>query len=100
MQWDDPNYSGTRVSFDKATFVQRVHEMFKEDGSKLVRVLKAAATAAAATATAAAAAVAVAATCGLYVFARRPRLPTMQCVVQSTAGMVHPAMGPTNAAVA
>jgi hypothetical protein len=45
LQWDDPNYSGTRVSFDKATFVQRVHEMFKADG-KLVRVLTAAAAAA------------------------------------------------------
>lgn len=25
-QWDDPNYSGTRISFDKAEFVRRIHE--------------------------------------------------------------------------
>jgi len=25
-QWDDPNYSGTRIAFDKAEFVRRVHE--------------------------------------------------------------------------
>lgn len=37
LQWDDPNYSGTRIAFDKATFVTKVHEMFKEQGSKLVR---------------------------------------------------------------
>ena len=37
MQWDDPNYSGTRISFDKATFVSRVHEFFKAEGSRLVR---------------------------------------------------------------
>lgn len=37
-QWDDPNYSGTRISYDKAAFVQTVHEMFKADGSKLVRL--------------------------------------------------------------
>lgn len=48
MQWDDPNYSGTRISFDKATFVQRVHEMFKADGCKLVGSLTGAAAAAAA----------------------------------------------------
>lgn len=36
-QWDDPNYSGTRISYDKAAFVQTVHEMFKADGGKLVR---------------------------------------------------------------
>jgi hypothetical protein len=37
-QWDDPNYSGTRISYDKAAFVQQVHEMFKADGGKLVRL--------------------------------------------------------------
>ena len=38
-QWDDPNYSGTRIDFDKATFVTKVHELFKEQGSKPVRGL-------------------------------------------------------------
>jgi hypothetical protein len=37
IQWDDPNYSGTRIAFDKATFVNRVHEFFKAEGSRLVR---------------------------------------------------------------
>lgn len=35
-QWDDPNYSGTRIDFDKAEFVARVHELFKAGGCKLV----------------------------------------------------------------
>lgn len=35
-QWDDPNYSGTRISYDKAAFVETVHRLFKEGGSKLV----------------------------------------------------------------
>lgn len=35
-QWDDPNYGGTRISFDKAEFVSKVHELFKESGCKLV----------------------------------------------------------------
>lgn len=38
VQWDDPNYSGTRIAFDKATFVAKVHEMFAADGGKLVGV--------------------------------------------------------------
>ena len=25
-QWDDPKYGGTRIDFDKAEFVRRVHE--------------------------------------------------------------------------
>ncbi|KIY99232.1 flagellar associated protein [Monoraphidium neglectum] len=35
-QWDDPNYSGTRISHDKADFVAKVHELFKQSGAKLV----------------------------------------------------------------
>eukprot|EP00197_Chlamydomonas_leiostraca_P007911 CAMPEP_0202862186 /NCGR_PEP_ID=MMETSP1391-20130828/3319_1 /ASSEMBLY_ACC=CAM_ASM_000867 /TAXON_ID=1034604 /ORGANISM="Chlamydomonas leiostraca, Strain SAG 11-49" /LENGTH=215 /DNA_ID=CAMNT_0049541683 /DNA_START=122 /DNA_END=769 /DNA_ORIENTATION=- len=35
-QWDDPNYGGTRISYDKAEFVAKVHEMFKASGAKLV----------------------------------------------------------------
>ena len=27
-QWDDPNYGGTRVSFDKAEFVKRIQDEF------------------------------------------------------------------------
>ncbi|GLC42260.1 hypothetical protein PLESTB_000648900 [Pleodorina starrii] len=34
-QWDDPNYGGTRVSYDKAAFVQRIQEEF-DKGSPLV----------------------------------------------------------------
>lgn len=30
-QWDDPNYSGTRISYDKAEFVRKVHEYFKQN---------------------------------------------------------------------
>lgn len=29
-QWDDPHYSGTRISYDKAEFVRKVHEYHKE----------------------------------------------------------------------
>jgi hypothetical protein len=29
-QWDDPAYSGTRLSCDKAAFVARLHELFRE----------------------------------------------------------------------
>lgn len=36
-QWDDPNYSGTRVvGYGKAAFVEELHRLFKEGGSKLV----------------------------------------------------------------
>lgn len=35
-QWDDPNYSGTRISFDKSKFVETVHELFKKSGGKLI----------------------------------------------------------------
>lgn len=35
-QWDDPNYSGTRVAYDKQQFVAKVHELFKQGGCKLV----------------------------------------------------------------
>lgn len=35
-QWDDPKYSGTRVSFDKAEFVRKVHEHYISQGSELV----------------------------------------------------------------
>uniref|UniRef100_A0A383V540 Flagellar associated protein n=1 Tax=Tetradesmus obliquus TaxID=3088 RepID=A0A383V540_TETOB len=35
-QWDDPNYSGTRIQYDKAEFVEKVHQLFKEQGAKLV----------------------------------------------------------------
>jgi len=35
-QWDDPNYSGTRISFDKAEFVKRVHECYRESSSTLI----------------------------------------------------------------
>jgi hypothetical protein len=34
-QWDDPNYSGTRIAFDKAEFVQRIHE-YHAKGAALV----------------------------------------------------------------
>ncbi|GAX79916.1 hypothetical protein CEUSTIGMA_g7356.t1 [Chlamydomonas eustigma] len=34
-QWDDPNYGGTRVSYDKEQFLSRVHELFKAQGSAL-----------------------------------------------------------------
>ena len=34
-QWDDPKYSGTRISFDKAEFVRRVHE-YHSQGAELV----------------------------------------------------------------
>ncbi|EFJ41394.1 Uncharacterized flagellar associated [Volvox carteri f. nagariensis] len=34
-QWDDPNYGGTRVSYDKAAFVQRIQEEF-DKGAPLV----------------------------------------------------------------
>ena len=34
-QWDDPKYSGTRISFDKDDFVRKVHEYHK-NGSALV----------------------------------------------------------------
>lgn len=34
-QFDDPNYSGTRISFDKAEFVRRIHEAHKA-GAPLV----------------------------------------------------------------
>ena len=34
-QWDDPKYSGTRISYDKEEFVRRVHEYHKE-GAGLV----------------------------------------------------------------
>jgi hypothetical protein len=37
-QWDDPGYSGTRLAFDKAQFVARVHEHFEAAGGQLVRV--------------------------------------------------------------
>jgi len=35
-QWDDPNYSGTKISYDKAEFVSKIHTFFKEGGSQLV----------------------------------------------------------------
>ena len=34
-QWDDPQYSGTRISFDKAEFVRKVHEHHSQ-GADLV----------------------------------------------------------------
>jgi hypothetical protein len=34
-QWDDPNYSGTRISYDKAAFVERIHAAAKA-GAPLV----------------------------------------------------------------
>ena len=34
-QWDDPNYPGTRIDFDKAEFVAKVHEHYHA-GSGLV----------------------------------------------------------------
>jgi hypothetical protein len=34
-QWDDPNYAGTRIDFDKAEFVAKVHKYY-HDGSGLV----------------------------------------------------------------
>lgn len=34
-QWDDENYQGTRIRFDKADFVLKVHE-FHADGCPLV----------------------------------------------------------------
>lgn len=36
-QWDDPNYSGTRISYDKQAFVTTIHQLFKAEGSRLVR---------------------------------------------------------------
>ncbi len=35
LQWDDPNYGDTRIEFDKAEFVKRIHEHFKASGNKL-----------------------------------------------------------------
>ncbi|KAF8063689.1 hypothetical protein HT031_003544 [Scenedesmus sp. PABB004] len=35
-QWDDPNYSGTRLSCDKAAFVRTVHELYAAGGCALV----------------------------------------------------------------
>lgn len=35
-QWDDPNYGGTRIDYDKQKFLNRVHEAFHESGGKLV----------------------------------------------------------------
>ena len=34
-QWDDPNYPGTRITFDKEEFVAKVHEHY-HGGSGLV----------------------------------------------------------------
>lgn len=34
-QWDDASYSGTRISYDKAEFVRKVHE-FHKNGAGLV----------------------------------------------------------------
>jgi hypothetical protein len=34
-QWDDPHYQGTRIHFDKADFVKKVHELHKQ-GTPLV----------------------------------------------------------------
>jgi hypothetical protein len=31
-QWDDPNYGGTRIQFDKKEFLDRVHDEFKLKG--------------------------------------------------------------------
>lgn len=35
-QWDDPNYSGTRISGDKGQFVKRIHELHSEAGGTLI----------------------------------------------------------------
>ena len=35
-QWDDPNYGGTKIDFDKAAFVARVHDAHKSGESPLV----------------------------------------------------------------
>mmetsp|Transcript_4367 Transcript_4367/g.11853 ORF Transcript_4367/g.11853 Transcript_4367/m.11853 type:complete len:257 (+) Transcript_4367:57-827(+) len=35
-QWDDPNYGGTRINFDKKQFVEQVHQLFNESGGRLV----------------------------------------------------------------
>ena len=29
-QWDDPQYSGTRISYPKDKFVQEIHRLHKE----------------------------------------------------------------------
>ncbi|KAG1672705.1 hypothetical protein FOA52_005182 [Chlamydomonas sp. UWO 241] len=34
-QWDDPKYSGTRMSIDKQEFLDRVHELWKAQGGQL-----------------------------------------------------------------
>jgi Protein of unknown function (DUF3228) len=34
-QWDDPNYSGTHISYDKTEFVRRVHEYHEVDSPLL-----------------------------------------------------------------
>ncbi|KAF6261580.1 hypothetical protein COO60DRAFT_1501168 [Scenedesmus sp. NREL 46B-D3] len=35
-QWDDPNYSGTRIKYDKVEFIEKVHQLFRDQGGKLV----------------------------------------------------------------
>eukprot|EP00854_Cymbomonas_tetramitiformis_P009573 gene9573-11339_t len=35
-QWEDPEYSGTRVSYDKAEFVKKIHEFHQGEGYPLV----------------------------------------------------------------
>ena len=35
-QWDDPNYGGTKIDFDKAAFVARVHDAHKSGEAPLV----------------------------------------------------------------
>eukprot|EP00775_Hariotina_reticulata_P008290 gene8290-8477_t len=35
-QWDDPNYSGTQIHYPKASFVHKVHQLFREQDSQLV----------------------------------------------------------------
>lgn len=39
-QWDDPDYGGTRVSYDKAAFVQRIQEEFDEVGTYVLFSLR------------------------------------------------------------
>lgn len=34
-QWDDPNYSGTRIQYDKAEFVAKIHD-YHQNGCPLV----------------------------------------------------------------
>jgi hypothetical protein len=34
-QWDDPQYQGTRLHHDRADFVKRIHEFYKQ-GTQLV----------------------------------------------------------------